>query len=80
MKLLRDFIRMRTGGRFPLIGRRAAARRTYTVTVPAPRVPPAPATTADTPARAETQRPRLVARWHEEPPQPSVPLRLLSHS
>lgn len=35
MKLLRDFIRLRAAGR-TLLGRRAASRRTWTVTVPAP--------------------------------------------
>ena len=35
MKLLRDFFRLRSAGR-ALLGRRAAARRTWTVTVPAP--------------------------------------------
>jgi len=35
MKLLRDFLRLHTAGR-ALLGRRAASRRTWTVTVPAP--------------------------------------------
>lgn len=35
MKLLREFFRMRAAGRV-LLGRRAASRRTWTVTVPAP--------------------------------------------
>jgi hypothetical protein len=35
MKLLRDFIRLRAAGRV-LLGRRAASRRTWTITVPAP--------------------------------------------
>jgi hypothetical protein len=36
MKLLRDFFRLRTAGRFPLSRRRQAVRPTYTVTVPQP--------------------------------------------
>jgi hypothetical protein len=35
MKLLRDFFRLRTSVR-PLLGRRADARRSWTITVPAP--------------------------------------------
>lgn len=35
MKLLRDFFRLPAAGR-ALLGRRAASRRTWTVTVPAP--------------------------------------------
>lgn len=37
MKLLRDFLRLRTGGGFALCDRRAALRQPITVTVPAPR-------------------------------------------
>ncbi|HEY9131993.1 MAG TPA: hypothetical protein VIM98_09580 [Dyella sp.] len=36
MKLLRDFFRLRTAGRFLFAGRRANARHTVTITVPAP--------------------------------------------
>ncbi|HKT27238.1 hypothetical protein [Dyella sp.] len=40
MKLLRDFFRFRTAGRFSLAGRRQAVRRpTITVTVPQPLTP-----------------------------------------
>ncbi|GLQ86614.1 hypothetical protein [Dyella flagellata] len=36
MKLLREFFRFRTAGRFPLAGRRQAVRPRITVTVPQP--------------------------------------------
>jgi hypothetical protein len=36
MKLLRDFFRLRTAGRFPMAGRRQVARVPVTVTVPQP--------------------------------------------
>ena len=36
MKLLRDFFRLRTAGRFSLSGRREPVRVSFTVTVPQP--------------------------------------------
>ncbi|GGA48572.1 hypothetical protein [Dyella nitratireducens] len=39
MKLLRDFFRFRTAGRFSLAGRRQAVRPVITVTVPQPLTP-----------------------------------------
>jgi hypothetical protein len=36
MKLLRDFFRLRTAGRFLFAGRRANARHLVSITVPAP--------------------------------------------
>ena len=41
MKLLRDFFRFRTAGRFSLAGRRQAVRPRFTVTVPQPLQQPA---------------------------------------
>jgi hypothetical protein len=78
MKLLRDFFRLRTAGRFSLADRRAGSRRTFTVTVPAPLSPP---TQAPQPAvidmhwKADAKCGLLVARWHEHVP-PQVPRHL----
>jgi hypothetical protein len=70
MKLLRDFIRLRTAGRFPLAGRRAGSRRTFTITVPAPLVQPVEQAVIDMHWKADSKRGQLVARWHEHvPPQ-----------
>jgi hypothetical protein len=72
MKLLRDFFRLRTAGRFSLAGRRANARRTFTVTVPAPLNKPTsiPSAVIDMHWKADPKRGLLVARWHEHvPPQ-----------
>jgi hypothetical protein len=41
MKLLRDFFRLRTAGRFSLSGRREPVRVSFTVTVPQPLSKPA---------------------------------------
>ncbi|HTV85093.1 MAG TPA: hypothetical protein VME63_06795 [Dyella sp.] len=55
MKLLRDFFRLRTAGRFSLSGRREPVRVSISVTVPQPLNQPA--------AQA-----RPAAPWHEQPP------------
>ncbi|HEX7813505.1 hypothetical protein [Dyella sp.] len=78
MKLLRDFFRMRTAGRFPLAGR-AGARQTMSITVPAPLQAPAvvepKAIELD---RKIESRKLLVARWEEVPPQAPRHLELVS--
>ena len=58
MKLLRDFFRLRTAGR-ALLGRRAAASRHWTITVPAPLEQAAP------PVALDAYRNRSAARRHE---------------
>ena len=79
MKLLRDFFRLRTAVR-PVSGRRADARRSWTITVPAPLDG-----TAQSPAvldmhwNADPSRGRPVARWHEhDAPQAHRHLQLVS--
>ena len=70
MKLLRDFIRLRTAGRSSLAGRRAGSRRTFTITVPAPLSQPVQPAVIDMHWKADPKRGSLVARWHEHvPPQ-----------
>lgn len=58
MKLLRDFFRIRTAGRFPLTGRRQAVRAPYTVTVPQPLTQRQPA------ERAPANEPRTSRHLH----------------
>lgn len=58
MKLLRDFFRIRTAGRFPLAGRRHAVRPTYTVTVPQPLTQRQPV------ERASADEPRTSRHLH----------------
>jgi hypothetical protein len=48
MKLLRDFLRLRTAGRFPLAARRNVVRVPRTVTVPQPLTAPATGESART--------------------------------
>ncbi|KRF01990.1 hypothetical protein ASG87_10860 [Frateuria sp. Soil773] len=66
MKLLRDFIRLRTAGRsLPRI-RRGASRRVWTVTVPAPLAQsPAQAAAIDMHWHADRAVGRPVAHWHD---------------
>ncbi|HET7330001.1 hypothetical protein [Dyella sp.] len=71
MKLLRDFFRIRTAGRFPLAGRRQAVRPTFTVTVPQPLEKP----TETGHARPHTPRPEHVA---SDAPRTSRHLHLVS--
>lgn len=58
MKLLRDFFRSRTAGRFPLAGRRQAVRPRFTVTVPQPLTPRQPV------ERAVAEAPRTSRHLH----------------
>ncbi|RDI98628.1 hypothetical protein DVT68_08875 [Dyella solisilvae] len=80
MKLLRDFFRLRTSVR-PLSGRRVDARRSWTITVPAPLNPaqaPTPVT-LDMHWNADAKGGRPVAHWHEHAaPQAHRHLQLVS--
>jgi len=79
MKLLRDFFRLRTAGRFPLAGRREAARRPWTITVPAPLHKPAESVVIDMHWNADPARGRPVAHWHDHAaPQTHRHLQLVS--
>ncbi|MGC1548431.1 MAG: hypothetical protein WA777_07870 [Rhodanobacter sp.] len=67
MKLLRDFFRLRSAGRFLLSGRHEAVRRSWTITVPQPLNKPAEAVVIDMRWHADkTTRGRPVAHWQEE--------------
>ncbi len=70
MKLLRDFIRLRTAGRSTL-RRRAAHRHVWTVTVPAPIQTRIPTVALDMHWHRESGQSRPVARWHEHIEKPS---------
>lgn len=63
MKLLRDFFRLRTAGRFSLRGRRAAVSKAITITVPAPL--PAASNVVDIQRKSPAKRP-LMMRWQED--------------
>jgi hypothetical protein len=68
MKLLRDFFRLRSAGRFSVSGRREAVRRNWTITVPEPLNKPtqsAEAVVIDMHWNADAARGRPVAHWHE---------------
>ena len=65
MKLLRDFFRLRTAGRFSLAGRRQAARVPLTVTVPQPLNKPADRAPIDMHWQIESAQGRPLSRWHE---------------
>jgi hypothetical protein len=58
MKLLRDFFRVRTAGRFSLAGRRQAVRPHFTVTVPQP------LTQRQAVERAQADAPRTSRHLH----------------
>lgn len=74
MKLLRDFLRLRTSGRAFVAARRDAAHRSWTITVPAPLAKPAGQVIDMHWATTGGQRPE--AAWHEHPAEPR--LRLVS--
>ena len=59
MKLLRDFFRLRTAGRFSLCGRREPVRVSITVTVPQP-------------LNKQAAQTRPVPHWHEHPSADAV--------
>ncbi len=65
MKLLRDFFRLRTAGRFSLAGRRQAARVPLTVTVPQPLNKPVERAPIDMHWQIEAAQGRPLSRWHE---------------
>ncbi|WP_266170990.1 hypothetical protein [Dyella subtropica] len=65
MKLLRNFIRLRTAGRSLWGGSRDVSRRSWTITVPQPLVQPAQPAVIDMHWNADPARGRPVARWHE---------------
>ena len=64
MKLLRDFIRLRTVA----FGRRDAVRRTFTITVPEPLLKPDGAHAIDMHWDADSAGGRPVAHWHDHSP------------
>jgi hypothetical protein len=82
MKLLRDFLRLRTAGRFSLTGRRNVVRVTYTVTVPQPLNKAADRAPIDMHWQIEAGQGRPLSHWHEHPsaesPRTSRHLRLVS--
>ena len=63
MKLLRDVFRLRIAGR-PLLDRRSASRREWTITVPAPLSHPCAVASIDMHWHREPGGERPVARWH----------------
>ena len=65
MKLLRDFFRLRTAGRFSLAGRRQAVRVPLTVTVPQPLNKPVERAPIDMHWQIEAVQGRPLSRWHE---------------
>ena len=67
MKLLRDFFRLRTAGRFSFVGRRQAVRVPLTVTVPQPLNQPVERTPIDMHWQIEAAQGRPQSRWHEHP-------------
>jgi hypothetical protein len=71
MKLLRDFFRLRTAGRFSLAGRREAVRVPLTVTVPQPLNKQAERTPVDMHWQIESAQGRPLSRWHEHQPDHS---------
>ena len=82
MKLLRDFLRLRTAGRFSLTGRRHAVRVPYTVTVPQPLNKSADRAPIDMHWQIEAGQGHPLSRWHEhssaESPRTSRHLHLVS--
>ena len=83
MKLLRDFFRLRTAGRFPLTGRRNVVRAPRTVTVPQPLNKAADdRALIDMHWQIEAAQGRPLSRWHEHPsaesPRTSRHLHLVS--
>jgi hypothetical protein len=79
MKLLRDFFRLRTAGGQLLSGRRADARRSWTITVPAPLHETQAPAVLDMHWKADASRGRPAARWHEHAaPQAARHLQLVS--
>ncbi len=82
MKLLRDFLRLRTAGRFPLTGRRHVVRVPHTVTVPQPLNKPADRAAIDMHWQMEAGQGRPLSHWHEhssaESPRTSRHLHLVS--
>jgi hypothetical protein len=82
MKLLRDFFRLRTAGRFSLTGRRDVVRAPRTVTVPQPLNKVAERAPIDMHWQIEAAQGRPLSRWHEhssaESPRTSRHLHLVS--
>ncbi|QAU24911.1 hypothetical protein EO087_13695 [Dyella sp. M7H15-1] len=81
MKLIRDFFRLRTAGRFPLAGRREAVRVPLTVTVPQPLNKQAERAPIDMHWQIESTQGRPLSRWHEhqgDHPRMSRHLHLIS--
>ena len=82
MKLLRDFFRLRTAGRFSLAGRRDVVRAPRSVTVPQPLNRAADRAPIDMHRQIEAAQGRPLSRWHEhssaESPRTSRHLHLVS--
>ncbi|GLQ47472.1 hypothetical protein GCM10007862_25230 [Dyella lipolytica] len=82
MKLLRDFFRLRTAGRFSVAGRRDAVRVPFTVTVPQPLNKQAERAPIDMHWQIEAGQGRPLSHWHEHPaadlPRTSRHLHLVS--
>jgi len=79
MKLLRDFMRLCIAGYQFLPDRRAKTRRSWTITVPAPRDNSIESMAVDMHWNADPAKGRPIAHWHAHvPPQPPGHLQLIS--